>query len=222
MQSAGSAPQRNAETAMPDAAELICHLTHELRQPLSGIESAAYYLDMVVSEARPDLIPHCRRLRAMVQHANWLLDDAALCAMFQPSAAACSLAAVFEELGRRMLAEDEAVLDLHLECEGWVAAPGLLPRLAGHLVAFFRDVAGCHDPIHAGVREGGPGWVAARIWAGGCEDARDAARMLKAAGECGFLGRFLAAAGGGFEVQAEESAQRLTLTLRLPAAEQGG
>ncbi len=220
MQPAGAAPLRDRETELTEAAELICHLTHELRQPLSGIEAAAYYLDMVVSEARPDLIPHCRRLRAMVQHANWLLDDAALCALFQPSAGtAHSMAAVFEDVSRRMLAEDEAVLDLHLECEGRVAAPEMLPRLAGHLVAFFRDVAGCHDPIHAGVQQGEPGWIASRIWAAGCEDARDAARMLKAACECGFAGRFLAAARGGFEVQAEESAQRLALTLRLPAAE---
>ncbi len=220
MQPAGSAPLREAEAELPDAAGLIHHLTHELRQPLSGIESAAYYLDMVVSEARPDLIPHCRRLRAMVQHANWLLDDAALCALFQPrERGAHSLARVFQDLSRRMLAEDEAVLDLHLECEGRVLAPEPLPRLAGHLVAFFRDVAGCHDPIHAGVQDG-PGCVAARIWAEGCEDARDAARMLKAASERGFLGRFLAAAEGAFEVLAEESAQRLVLTLRLPSAEQ--
>lgn len=220
MQPAGAGPLRDRETEPTEAAELICHLTHELRQPLSGIEAAAYYLDMVVSEARPDLIPHCRRLRAMVQQANWLLDDAGLCALFQPAVGtACSLAAVFEDVSRRMLAEDEAVLDLHLECEGRVAAPGMLPRLAGHLVAFFRDVAGCHDPIHAGVQSAGPGWVVARIWAAGCEDARDAARMLKAACECGFAGRLLAAAGGAFEVEAEESAQRLALTLRLPAAE---
>ncbi len=221
MQPAGSAPLQNAETELPDAAGLIRHLTHELRQPLSGIESAAYYLDMVVSEARPDLIPHCRRLRAMVQHASWLLDDAELCAMAQPPArTAHSLAAVLQDVSRRMLAEDEAVLDLHLESEAWVLAPETLPRLVWHVVAFFRDVAGCHDPIHAGV-EGGQGWIAARILAEGCEDARGAARMLKAASERGFLGRFLAAAGGAFEVQAEDSAERLALSIRLPAAEQG-
>lgn len=222
MQPAGSAPLREAEAGPPDAAALIHHLAHELRQPLSGIESAAYYLDMVVSEARPDLIPHCRRLRAMVQHANWLLDDAALCAMLQPEAReAHSLAAVFGELSRRLMAEDEAVLDLHLESEGRVRAPAPLPRLAGHLVSFFRDVAGCHDPIHAGVSDE-PGWIAARIWADGCEDARDAARMLTAASGRGFLGRFLAAVDGVYEVQADESARRLMLTLRLPAGEQGG
>jgi signal transduction histidine kinase len=220
MQPAGSAPLP-AENALLDAAALIQHLTHELRQPLSGIESAAYYLDMVVSEARPDLSPHCRRLRAMVQHANWLLDDAMLCAMLQPgSRRRCSLAETLRELSRRMLAEEEAVLDLHLESEGGVEAPDGLARLMAHAVAFFRDVAGCHDPIHAGVA-GGPGGTAATIWADGCEDARDAARMLRAAAACGYLGRWLAAAGGAFEVEAEESAQRLMLTLRLPAAEQG-
>jgi signal transduction histidine kinase len=220
MQPAESAP-RNAETAEPRSAELIQHLAHELRQPLSGIESAAYYLDMVVSEARPDLIPHCRRLRAMVQHANWLLDDAMLCALFRPAEMkAQALPEILDCLSRRMLEEEEAVLDLHAQSSGWVVAPEALPRLIEHLVAFFRDVAGCHDPIHAGV-QGGQGWMAVRVWADGCEDAADAARTLRAASECGFLGRFLAAAGGVFEVEADESARRLLLTLRLRAAEQG-
>lgn len=219
MQPAGSAPSP-AGHALFDAAALIQHLTHELRQPLSAIESAAYYLDMVVSEARPDLSPHCRRLRAMVQHANWLLDDAMLCAMLQPGPLRrCSLAEALRELSRRMLAEEEAVLDLHLESEGEVIAPDGLARLLAHAVAFFRDVAGCRDPIHAGVITGPE--AAASIWADGCEQVRHAARTLRAAAESGYLGRWLAAAGGAFEVEAEESAQRLMLTLRLPAAEQG-
>ena len=220
MQPAESAPLSRAEAEVPDAAGLIRHLTHELRQPLSGIESAAYYLDMVVSEARPDLIPHCRRLRAMVQHANWLLDDAVLCAMLRPAARLKqSVAELFRRLSRRMFEEEEAALDLHLEAEGWVEAPESLERLAGHAVAFFRDVAGCRDPIHAGV-ESGEGWVLARVWGVGCGDAREAARLLRAASECWFLGRFAAAAGGALEVEAEESAQRLRLTLRLREAEQ--
>lgn len=219
MQPAGPVPTPHAETEVPDAAGLIRHLTHELRQPLSGIESAAYYLDMVVSEARPDLMPHCRRLRAMVQHANWLLDDAVLCALLRPGPRRVqSLAEQFRSVSRRMLEEDEAVLDLHLESEGWVEAPDSLPRLVAHVVAFFRDVAGCPGPIHAGVGSV-QGSVAARVWADDCEDAVEAARLLRTASECGYLGRFLALAGGSFGVEVDESAQRLVLTLRLRAAE---
>lgn len=218
---AESALPGNAETAEPSAAALIHHLTHELRQPLSAIESAAYYIDMVVSEARPDLIPHCRRLRAMVQHANWLLDDAMLCAVFRPAAQRTqSLGEILGHLGRRLLAEEESVLDLQLECEGRVQAPDSLPRMLEHAVAFFRDVAGCHGLIHAGV-QGGQDGICVRVWADGCDDALDAARALRAASECGFFGRFLHAAGGALHVEAQESLQRLSLTLRLRAAEQG-
>jgi len=211
-----------AESSLEDAAGLILHLAHELRQPLSGIESSAYYLDMVVSEARPDLIPHCRRLRAMVQHASWLLEDATLCAAL-PAAArrAQTMGEALRRASHRLFAEDERVLDLHLETEGAVEAPDLLARLAEHLVAYLRDVAGCADPIHAGVRREGECLVM-RLWAGGCEDAEDAARTLGAASGCGFVGRFLAAAGGRFEVDADPSAGRLALSVRLTAcAEQG-
>lgn len=217
-----SATPDGAVSALGDAAGLILHLAHELRQPLSGIESAAYYLDMVVSDARPDLIPHCRRLRAMVQQANWLLEDATLCALL-PAAVrgAQALGEALRRAGNRLFAEEEAVLDLHLEAEGLVEAPELLARLVGHLVAFFRDVAGCADPIHAGVRREGE-WVLMRLWADGSEDAEDAARMMRSSAGCGFLGRFLALAGGRFEAGAEASGGRLELMVWLPAcAEQG-
>lgn len=221
MHPAGFTPPRQDEMAEPLPAALILHLAHELRQPLSGIESAAYYLDMMVSQARPDLLPHCRRLRALVQHANWLLDDATLCTLLQPAEKeGLVLEEILSQVSRRMLAEDEAVLDVYVESGGRVEAPGALPRLIEHTVAFFRDVAGCRDPIHA-VVQGGQDWIAARLWAEGCEDPADAARGLRAASECGFLGRFLAAAGGTFEVEADEPAQRLSFTLRLRAAQQG-
>ncbi len=219
MQPAGRAPQID-ETPTQDAAELIRHLAHELRQPLSGIESVAYYVDMVVSEARPDLIPHCRRLRVMVQQANWLLDDAALCAALPGESVAQPVAVALAQAGRRLYELEEAVLDLHLEAEGWVRAPSVLPRLVEHVVAFFRDVAGCHDPVHASVNSDSRR-VALRVWAGGCEDPEDAARALRSAAAGGALGRFLQAAGGRFEAGAEQSTGRLELTLWLPAADQG-
>lgn len=220
MQPARSAPPPPAGQQLPDAAWLIHHLAHELRQPLSGIEAAAYYLDMVVSEARPDLTPHCRRLRAMVQHANWLLDDATLCAAPPGAAETQALAGVLGQAARRLYEQEEAVLDLHLETEGRVEAPETLPRLIGHVVAFFRDVAGCHDPVHASLKREGA-WVALQVWAGGCEDPEDAVRALRSAAEGGALRRFLEAAAGGFDAGADPSAGRLALTLRLPAAEQG-
>ncbi|MEJ5369860.1 MAG: hypothetical protein WHT08_16220 [Bryobacteraceae bacterium] len=219
MQPAPTAPH-TAEPAPLDAAELIRHLAHELRQPLSGIESAAYFVDMVVSEARPDLIPHCRRLRAMVLHASWLLDDALLCAALPGGMTVQPLATALAQAGRRLYEQEEAVLDLHLENDGWIHAPAALPRLIEHLVSFFRDVAGCQDPVHASLACEGE-WVVLRLWAAGSEDPEDAARSLRSSASGGALGRFLEFAGGRFETGAQASAGRLELMLRLPACEQG-
>lgn len=220
MQPARSAPP-SSQSLPPAAAELIHHLAHELRQPLSAIESEAYYIDMVAGEARPDLIPHCRRLRAMVQHANWLVDDVTLC-LALPAAARALLpvAEAFRRAARRLYEQEEAVLDLHVEAEERVEAPETLFQLVEHMVAFLRNVAGCGDPMHAAVRREGLR-VEAQLWADGCKDAEDAARALRSAAACGALGRFMEAARGTFEVVADASAGRLGLTLRLPAGEQG-
>jgi signal transduction histidine kinase len=218
MESASSPQPETAGPAWAAADELIHQLVHDLRQPLSGIEASAWYIDMVASEARPELIPHCRRLRAMVQQANWLLDDAALCAGFRPGPWKMhSLAELFASVQRKLFEEEEAALDLDAGSGAPpVWAPEALPRLAEHVIAFFRDAAACPDPVHVRL-EAGPGAVAAIVWSDACDDPESAARLLAPEAGRGFLGRFLQAAGG--EARAEVSPSgRLTLVLRLPAA----
>lgn len=57
------------------AGDVVRHLTHELRQPLSAIESIAYYLGMVLPEENK-LTPQLGRLRHLVDQMNWSLTDA--------------------------------------------------------------------------------------------------------------------------------------------------
>lgn len=215
MGSADSPGQANTDP-QGDALALVQQLAHDLRQPLSGIETSAYYIDMVVSEARPDLIPHCRRLRRMVQQASWLLDDAALAAAFRPEPQRpFSLEQVCAQVARRLFAEEEAVLDLHLGAPvPAVLAPEALPRVIEHLVAFFRDAAACPDPLHVRLGREGP-MAVAWWWAEACEDAEDAARLLTSSGGRSFLLRFVAAAGGS--VSTEAASASLAVTVRLPA-----
>jgi len=220
MESASSPQPEAAGPAVAAADDVIHQLVHDLRQPLSGIEASAYYIDMVASEARPELIPHCRRLRAMVQQANWLLEDAALCAGFRPGPRTMhSLAEIFASVQRRLFLEEEATLDLDAGSGAPpVWAPEALPRLAEHVIAFFRDAAACPDPVHVRL-EAEPGAVKATVWSDACDDPESAARLLAPQAGRGFLGRFLRAAGG--EARAEVSPSgRLTLVLRLPAAQQ--
>jgi nitrogen-specific signal transduction histidine kinase len=50
-------------------------LTHALRQPLSTIESLAYYLE--ITSADDQLCRHLRQIRLMVDRASRILDHAA-------------------------------------------------------------------------------------------------------------------------------------------------
>ena len=49
-------------------------LAHELRQPLSVIESLAYYLELTAAD--PSTAGHLRKIQAMVWEANRILADA--------------------------------------------------------------------------------------------------------------------------------------------------
>lgn len=69
-----------AATPRPGDVELapsavVRHLCHELRQPLSTIESSAYYLQMVMEpEARTE--KELDRIQEMVRQVDWILMDA--------------------------------------------------------------------------------------------------------------------------------------------------
>jgi signal transduction histidine kinase len=49
-------------------------LVHELRQPLSVIESVAYLLEMTSKDAK--FSPHLQQIQAMVRQASHILDRA--------------------------------------------------------------------------------------------------------------------------------------------------
>ena len=49
-------------------------LIHELRQPLSAIDSLAYYLELTCPEER--VVAHARRIQSLVLQANHILERA--------------------------------------------------------------------------------------------------------------------------------------------------
>lgn len=57
------------------AGDVVRHLSHELRQPLSTIESIAYYLGMVLP-GEEKITLQLERLRYLVDQMNWSLSDA--------------------------------------------------------------------------------------------------------------------------------------------------
>lgn len=63
---------------MSAADSVIRTLSHELRQPLSTIESIAYYLQLALPHSDPHIAEQITRLRALVDQSNWILSDAVL------------------------------------------------------------------------------------------------------------------------------------------------
>ena len=60
--------------AAPQTLNFLETLAHELRQPLSAIESTAYYLTMVLPRGENRAQQHATRLQRLIEHANWILS----------------------------------------------------------------------------------------------------------------------------------------------------
>ncbi len=67
-------PARRPRVEALDPRGVIRHLCHELRQPLSTIESAAYFLQLL--EKQPPSGEHIHLIQNMVRQANGMLSDA--------------------------------------------------------------------------------------------------------------------------------------------------
>jgi nitrogen-specific signal transduction histidine kinase len=67
-------------------ASVLRHLAHELGQPLSTIESIAYYLELVIPPEQTSALQQAAKLRQMVQQASCILADAVYCLQASPAA----------------------------------------------------------------------------------------------------------------------------------------
>lgn len=55
--------------------DVLRAMAHELRQPLSNIESIAYYLALVVPRAESKTHEHLLRIRELIEQSNWILSS---------------------------------------------------------------------------------------------------------------------------------------------------
>jgi signal transduction histidine kinase len=70
-------PARSSPDAVPqDTAAVVRHVAHELRQPLSTIESIAYYLGMVLPHTESKARLQVTKLQEQIRQINWILADA--------------------------------------------------------------------------------------------------------------------------------------------------
>lgn len=73
--SAGTAPAI-ADKPAYEPATVVRHIAHELRQPLSTIESIAFYLEMVLPRTDAKARKQLGKLQQEVHQVNWILSDA--------------------------------------------------------------------------------------------------------------------------------------------------
>ncbi len=206
-------------TVHEDQEQMLRHLAHELRQPLSGIESIAYYLDMVLAAESPEIQLQCERLRRMVQHAHWLIEDAALTLRMQGAdLAPVALQDHLIRIGTEMALHEDRNLEICL-AEPLTRAllpPELAHALCQHLLAFFRGVAQARDPIRVNI-ENEAGFVRLDIQAEVAGEVDDLLRAIDPPSPGSGVRRFVKYCSGQLEAVAE--GQLLALSVYFPAVE---
>lgn len=202
-----------------DQQGLLRHLAHELRQPLSGIESIAYYFDMVLASESPELQTQCDRLRRMVQFAHWLIEDASLALRLDGAELhAVLLSDPLMRIGTEMALHEERNLELFLDGSTRSALlPGPLARaFCQHVLSFFRGVAQALDPIRVTLRDEGPS-VVLEIEAEVRGEIEDLLRALDAPAPGSGVRRFVTHCAG--RMQARADGDTLSLTIGFPATQ---
>jgi signal transduction histidine kinase len=145
------------EPAIRDAAQVVRHLAHELRQPLSALESLAFYLDIVLPVTDIKARQQVEKIQQLVQQANWIVDDAVHFLQASPSNPS---AVALDEVITQILADRSRGrrLNLHLELGPEPCLANLDPQQAQHmltnLLALFRQIAQPETPISVATEAG--------------------------------------------------------------------
>ena len=66
--------QREAAGGATEPSDVLGTVVHDLRQPLSNIETIAYYLSLVLPKHDPKIQEQLERIRELVQETNEILS----------------------------------------------------------------------------------------------------------------------------------------------------
>lgn len=195
---------------------VISQLVHELRQPLGGIESLAYFLELALEDGDNELRDQCERIRQLVAQASWLLEDASLAASAdEADRSAVDLNALVAETGERLARHEERSLRLALAGNAplvWGSKSALCAWLR-HALSYFRDLAvGEPMPLVETVEQDRGVWLRVRSLTHG----QASLRPLDPPGGMGGLRRVAEQWGGRFEL--ETSGGAVNVGLWLPVA----
>jgi signal transduction histidine kinase len=124
-------------------------IAHELRQPLSAIESIAYYLSLVLPRDDEKIQEQLARLPQLVEQSDWILSNGLHIA--EPAALVPEYVH-FEELIAEVVAARSHDIAPHLELTGDLPLvrvdPALGRSLIANLLTLFRQLSGeAHSAI---------------------------------------------------------------------------
>lgn len=127
-----------------DAAQVVRHLAHELRQPLSTLESLAYYLNIVLPQTDAKSRQQIEKIQQMIHQANGIIDDAV---HFTQAAPPHPSAVALDQLMGQVLADGVRTrgLNLHLKfgtepCVAWVD-PAHIEHIFAAVLNLFRQIS---------------------------------------------------------------------------------
>jgi signal transduction histidine kinase len=138
------------ETQSSSPAVDLQTIAHELRQPLSAIESIAYYLSLALPRESGPARKQARRLQQLVEQSNWILTSALQLADNSPLA---PQAVNLEELIIQTVTARTAHGDsrIYLELAGGLPLvtldPGRSRALLENLLTLFRQLASDLHPV---------------------------------------------------------------------------
>ena len=125
------------------AAVALETIAHELRQPLSAIESIAYYLSLVLPRDGGPAREQAGRLQELVEQSNWILT----CALQLADATPLAPQAVDLETLVRQVADSTIRLELAGRLPLVRLDPGRGRALLENLLLLFRQVASDLHPV---------------------------------------------------------------------------
>jgi len=156
VQTEAAAPETQASLPAVD----LQTIAHELRQPLSAIESIAYYLSLALPRDSGPARKQARRLQQLVEQSNWILTCALQLAHDAPLAPQpVNLEELIIQTINARTAEGEP--RTHLELAGGLPLvrldPGRGRTLLENLLTLFRQLATDLHPIRVTTAAGEDG-----------------------------------------------------------------
>ncbi len=121
-----------AEDAVVASPDLIHTLAHDLRQPLSTIESIAYYLTLILPEDEKTR-EQLDRIQQLVEQSNWMLTSAQLLSD--------SIAAATQEIDLRELISGLAVAAIGEELPAVHGDPNVIRAAIENIATLYRQFA---------------------------------------------------------------------------------